>query len=61
MKKNRVKCPVCGLYFDPRAPGIHINKHHEAARDTELALIRKVWRACIGKSKPFKNKSPLLG
>jgi len=60
MKKHRVRCPVCGLYFNPGDPAVHINKHHQLAKDAELALIRDVRRRCFGKSKPYKNKSPCL-
>lgn len=60
MKKHSVLCPVCGINFDPRAPGVHIKKHHSAASRYELILIRDARRLCFGKSKPYKNKSPCL-
>ncbi|MDR6295001.1 putative Zn-finger protein [Pantoea dispersa] len=60
MKKHSVTCPVCGLRFDPRAPLVHINRYHQSATRSELVLIRDARRCCFGKSKPHKNKSPLL-
>lgn len=60
MKKHSVTCPVCGLKFDPRVPFTHINRHHQSATLSELIQIRDARRCCFGKSKPYKNKSPLL-
>jgi hypothetical protein len=60
MKKKRVKCPVCGVYFDPRIPYQHINAHHAHASDHELSLIRDARRHCFGNAKPIKQKAVFL-
>lgn len=60
MKKISIKCPICGIRFDPRAPYQHIQKHHQHAREHELKQILHARRSCFGKPKPIKNKSTLL-
>jgi len=60
MKKKRVKCPVCGVYFDPRIPYQHISAHHAHASDHELSLIRNARRQCFGNAKPIKQKAIFL-
>lgn len=57
MKKNSVKCPVCGQQFDPRTPFMHIQKHHSDAKESELAKIRDARRKCFGSPKPVKQKT----
>jgi len=60
MKKNKVKCPLCGVYFDPRLPYQHIKQHHEHASDHELTRIRDARRHCFGEQKPVKEVSASL-
>lgn len=55
MKRNTVKCPLCGKDFDPLAPLTHIQQHHNGAKDSELALIRDARRKCFGKPMPIKR------
>ncbi|MCA1176675.1 MULTISPECIES: hypothetical protein [unclassified Pantoea] len=60
MKKTKVKCPVCGIEFDPRIPFKHINEHHQHASDHELARIRDARRSCYGQPKPARQVSASL-
>lgn len=57
MKRNIVKCPLCGKYFDPRTPLIHIQNRHRDAKDSELLMIRDARRNCFGKPKPVKHET----
>lgn len=45
--KNEIRCPVCGLDFNPKIPLMHIQQHHKGAKDCELAKIRDARRKCF--------------
>ncbi|HGF6568820.1 TPA: hypothetical protein ACF2ZB_004717, partial [Yersinia enterocolitica] len=53
--KNEIRCPVCGLNFNPRIPLMHIEKHHKGAKDCDLAKIRDARRKCF--TEPTAKKS----
>ncbi len=42
--KNAIRCPVCGVEFDPRTPVCHISKHHKGATEHQLRQIRDARR-----------------
>lgn len=60
MKKQSVKCPVCGRQFNPLIPYKHIKEHHPDASDHVLVLIRDARRTCFGQDKPIKERSIFL-
>ncbi|CNF27412.1 Uncharacterised protein [Yersinia rohdei] len=45
--QNEIRCPVCGLSFNPKIPLMHIQQHHKDAKDCELAKIRDARRKCF--------------
>lgn len=60
MKKQYLRCPICGRIFNPLIPYKHIKEFHPNAVDSELILIRDARRSCFGKDKPQKQRSTLL-